>query len=297
MAAAIEVAGVSKTFRIPHEQRTFIKEYFLHPFRRTTYERNDALTDVTFSVESGEFFGVIGPNGSGKSTLLRILAGIYVPDSGRVRVNGLLSPFIELGVGFNVELTARDNIRMNGTLAGLTKRQLDERFDDILAFSELERFVDQKLKNYSSGMLVRLAYSIAIQIPFDVLLLDEVLAVGDEAFQEKCFATFDRFKEEGKTVVFVSHALELMERFCDRCLLVAGRHGPSTRLAPRGSRSLPRARTRRLISGFSNSETDCRRKRLSRRIEIIVGTCARQRSPSHVRTKPFVFEKLAHGAC
>ena len=165
---------------------------------------------------------MIGPNGGGKSTLLRILAGIYVPDSGLVRVNGLLSPFIELGVGFNIELTARDNIRMNGTLAGLTKRQLEERFDDILAFSELERFVDQKLKNYSSGMLVRLAYSIAIQIPFDVLLLDEVLAVGDEAFQEKCFATFERFKEEGKTVVFVSHALKLVERFCDRCLLLQG---------------------------------------------------------------------------
>lgn len=220
MPAAIEVAGVSKTFRIPHEQRTYFKEYFLHPFRRPSYERNDALHDVTFSVEAGEFFGVIGPNGSGKSTLLRILAGIYVPDSGLVRVSGLLSPFIELGVGFNVELTARDNIRMNGTLAGLTKRELEERFDDILAFSELERFVDQKLKNYSSGMLVRLAYSIAIQIPFDVLLLDEVLAVGDEAFQEKCFATFDRFKEAGKTVVFVSHALDLMERFCDRCLLL-----------------------------------------------------------------------------
>jgi ABC-type polysaccharide/polyol phosphate transport system ATPase subunit len=222
MAAAIEVAGVSKSFRIPHEQRTFFKEYFTHPFRRVTYERNDALKDVTFSVEEGEFFGVIGPNGSGKSTLLRILAGIYVPDSGVVRVSGLLSPFIELGVGFNLELTARDNIRMNGTLAGLTKHQLDERFDEILAFSELERFVDQKLKNYSSGMLVRLAYSIAIQIPFDVLLLDEVLAVGDEAFQEKCFATFERFKEERKTVVFVSHDLELMERFCDRCLLLQG---------------------------------------------------------------------------
>jgi ABC-type polysaccharide/polyol phosphate transport system ATPase subunit len=220
MAPAIEVIGVSKSFRIPHEQRTFFKEYFTHPFRRVTYERNDALKDVTFSVEAGEFFGVIGPNGSGKSTLLRILAGIYVPDSGVVRVNGLLSPFIELGVGFNLELTARDNIRMNGTLAGLTKRQLDERFDEILAFSELERFVDQKLKNYSSGMLVRLAYSIAIQIPFDVLLLDEVLAVGDEAFQEKCFATFERFKEERKTVVFVSHHLDLMERFCDRCLLL-----------------------------------------------------------------------------
>jgi ABC-type polysaccharide/polyol phosphate transport system ATPase subunit len=220
MAAAIEVAGVSKTFRIPHEQRTFFKEYFTHPLRRPTYERNDALKEVTFSVEEGEFFGVIGANGSGKSTLLRILAGIYVPDSGVVRVCGLLSPFIELGVGFNIELTARDNIRMNGTLAGLTKCELEERFDEILAFSELERFVDQKLKNYSSGMLVRLAYSIAIQIPFDVLLLDEVLAVGDEAFQEKCFATFDRFKAEEKTVVFVSHDLELMKRFCDRCLLL-----------------------------------------------------------------------------
>jgi len=224
MAAAIEVAAVSKTFRIPHEQRTFLKEYFLHPFRGTTYERNDALTDVTFSVGSGEFFGVIGPNGSGKSTLLRILAGIYVPDSGRVTVEGLLSPFIELGVGFNLELTARDNIRINATLAGLTKRELKEKFDEILAFSELERFVDQKLKNYSSGMLVRLAYSIAIQIPFDVLLLDEVLAVGDEAFQEKCFATFDRFKEEGKTVVFVSHALGLVNRFCDRVLLLESGH-------------------------------------------------------------------------
>jgi ABC-2 type transport system ATP-binding protein len=220
MSAAIEVAGVSKTFRIPHEQRVFLKEYFLHPFRRMTYERNEALRDVSFSVESGEFFGIIGPNGSGKSTLLRILAGIYVPDRGIVRVSGLLSPFIELGVGFNLELNARDNIRINGTLAGLTRSQLDERFDEILAFSELERFVDQKLKNYSSGMLVRLAYSLAIQIPFDVLLLDEVLAVGDEAFQEKCFATFDRFKEEGKTVVYVSHGLALMERFCDRVLLL-----------------------------------------------------------------------------
>ena len=220
MAAAIEVTGVSKSFRIPHEQRTYFKEYFLHPFRRTTYERNDALQDVTFSVEAGEFFGVFGPNGSGKSTLLRILAGIYVPDTGLVRVNGLLSPFIELGVGFNLELNARDNIRINSTLAGLNRRQLDEKFDQILAFSELERFVDQKLKNYSSGMLMRLAYSIAIQIPFDVLLLDEVLAVGDESFQEKCFKTFDRFKEEGKTVVLVTHALDLFGRFCDRVLLL-----------------------------------------------------------------------------
>jgi ABC-type polysaccharide/polyol phosphate transport system ATPase subunit len=220
VAAAIEVAGVSKTFRIPHDQQTYFREYFVHPFRRRTYERNDALRDVTFSVEPGEFFGVVGPNGSGKSTLLRILAGIYVPDSGAVRVRGLLSPFIELGVGFNLELNARDNVRMNATLAGLKLHEVEEKFDEILAFAELERFVDQKLKNYSSGMLVRLAYSIAIRIPFDVLLLDEVLAVGDEAFQQKCFATFEGFKEDGKTVVFVSHALGLMERFCDRVLFL-----------------------------------------------------------------------------
>ena len=192
----------------------------MHPLRRTTYERNDALKDVSFSVDEGEFFGVVGPNGSGKSTLLRILAGIYVPDSGRVYVNGLLSPFIELGVGFNMELNARDNIRMNAILSGLTSRELDSKFDQILEFSELERFVDQTLKNYSSGMLVRLAYSIAIQIPFDVLLLDEVLAVGDENFQQKCFTTFDRFKEEGKTVVLITHDLNLLGRFCDRVLLI-----------------------------------------------------------------------------
>jgi ABC-type polysaccharide/polyol phosphate transport system ATPase subunit len=220
VAAAIEVAGVSKSFRIPHDQRTYFKEYFQHPFRGTTYERNDALKDVTFTIEAGEFFGIFGPNGSGKSTLLRILAGIYVADRGRVRVNGLLSPFIELGVGFDLDLNARDNIRINATLAGLTRRQLDAKFDEILEFSELERFVDQKLKNYSSGMLMRLAYSIAIQIPFDVILLDEVLAVGDKSFQEKCFATFDRFKQEGKTLVLVTHQHELLRTFCERVLLL-----------------------------------------------------------------------------
>jgi ABC-type polysaccharide/polyol phosphate transport system ATPase subunit len=220
MGAAIDVAHVSKSFRIPHETRTYFKEYFLHPFQRTTYERNDALKDVTFAVERGEFFGIFGPNGSGKSTLLRILAGIYVPDAGQVRVNGLLSPFIELGVGFDPDLTARDNIRINTTLAGLSRRQLDAKFDEILEFAELDRFVDQRLKNYSSGMLARLAFSIAIQIPFDILLLDEVLAVGDESFQQKCFAMFDQFKEEEKTIVLVTHQLELMSRFCDRVLLI-----------------------------------------------------------------------------
>jgi ABC-type polysaccharide/polyol phosphate transport system ATPase subunit len=219
-SVALEAVGVTKTFSIPHEQRTTLKEYFLHPLRRTTFERNEALRDVSFEIERGEFFGVIGPNGSGKSTLLKILAGIYRADSGAVRVTGRLSPFIELGVGFNVELSARDNIRINATLAGLTRREVEEKFDDILAFSELERFVDQKLKNYSSGMLVRLAYAIAIQVPFDILLLDEVLAVGDQSFQEKCFATFEGFRDSGQTVVLVSHDLASVAQFCDRALLL-----------------------------------------------------------------------------
>jgi ABC-type polysaccharide/polyol phosphate transport system ATPase subunit len=218
--AAIEVVDLRKGFAIPHQHRTTLKEYFLHPRHRTTYELNDALHDVTFTVEQGEFFGIIGPNGSGKSTLLKIIAGIYVPDAGHVRVSGLLSPFIELGVGFHPELTARDNIVICSTLLGLSPKQLADRFDSIVAFAELERFIDQKLKNFSSGMQVRLAYSIAIQVDFDVLLLDEVLAVGDQAFQEKCYATFDKLRQEGKTIVFVSHDLASVARFCDRAALI-----------------------------------------------------------------------------
>ncbi len=218
---AIEVAGVSKAFLIPHEQRLRLKEYFAHPLRRTTFERNQALNDVSFDVSSGEFFGIVGPNGCGKSTLLKILAGIYRADAGIVHVNGKLSPFIELGVGFNFELSARENIEINGMLRGLSQRELEARFDDILSFAELERFVDQQLKNYSTGMLVRLAYSIAIRVPFDILLLDEVLAVGDEAFQAKCFETFASMRSRGKTVVFVSHDLESVARVCDRALFLA----------------------------------------------------------------------------
>jgi len=221
---AVEVVGVSKTFRLPHEERTTFKEHFLHPFDRVTYETQSALDNVSFSIQRGEFFGIVGPNGSGKSTLLKILAGIYRADSGSVRIDGLLSPFIELGVGFNPELNARDNVRVNGTLLGLSRRELDARFDEIIGFSELERFVDQKLKNYSSGMLLRLAYSIAIQVEFDVLLLDEVLAVGDASFQEKCFRTFERFREEGKTILLVTHGLGVLEEFADRALqLESGR--------------------------------------------------------------------------
>jgi ABC-type polysaccharide/polyol phosphate transport system ATPase subunit len=217
---AVEAIGISKSFALPHEQRSTIKEHFLHPLRRTTYERQDAVVDVSFEIPHGEMFGIIGLNGSGKSTLLKIIAGIYRQDSGTVRLSGILSPFIELGAAFNPELTGRDNIRINATLLGLSRHELDERFDSILEFAELERFVDQKLKNYSSGMQVRLAYSIAIQVRFDILLLDEVLAVGDQEFQEKCFDTFRQMRIEGKTVIFVSHDLKSVSEFCDRALLL-----------------------------------------------------------------------------
>jgi len=221
MQPAIEVSGVSKTFVIPHERRLRLKEYFAHPGRRTTYERNQALRDVSFTVPEGEFFGIVGPNGCGKSTLLKTLARIYRADAGMVRVNGRISPLIELGVGFNYELSARDNIEINGLLLGLTSEEVEAKFDSIIAFAELERFVDQRLKNHSTGMILRLAYAIAIQVPSDILLLDEVLAVGDASFQAKCFESFVTMRNEGKTIVLVSHDLGSVIRFCDRAMLLS----------------------------------------------------------------------------
>jgi ABC-type polysaccharide/polyol phosphate transport system ATPase subunit len=218
--AAVVAENISKTFIVPHERRHRLKEYVVQPFRDRGVDRNEALRDVSVTIPKGEFFGIIGHNGSGKSTLLRILAGIYRADSGRVRINGVVSPFIELGVGFNPELSARDNIDINGTLIGLTRKQLAARFDEIVAFAEIERFVDQQLKNYSSGMLLRLAFAIAVQVPFDILLVDEVLAVGDAAFQAKCVAALERHRAEGRTIVFVSHDLHAITQYCERALLL-----------------------------------------------------------------------------
>jgi ABC-type polysaccharide/polyol phosphate transport system ATPase subunit len=220
MSGSIFVDGLEKTFLLPHEQRTTLKERFLHPLRRTTYERNYALRDVSFEVGPGEFFGVIGPNGSGKSTLLKILAGIYVGDAGAVTVDGRLSPFIELGVGFNEEMSGADNVRINGTMLGLTVGEVDRRLEEIVAFAGLERFIDQKLKNYSSGMRVRLAYAISIQVQFDILLLDEVLAVGDQEFLDKCFESLAGIRAQGRTIVFVSHDLNAIREHCDRAMLL-----------------------------------------------------------------------------
>ncbi len=217
---AVVLDHVHKTFRLPHVQYSTLKERALHPFRSTTYDELKALVDVDLTIKQGEFFGIVGRNGSGKSTMLKCLAGIYRPDRGRITVHGRLSPFIELGVGFNPDLTARDNIVINAVMMGLTRKEAVRSFDGVIEFAELEEFVDLKLKNYSSGMAVRLGFATAIQVSADVLLVDEVLAVGDAAFQQKCFEEFTRLKAEGRTVVFVTHDMSAVERYCDRAMLI-----------------------------------------------------------------------------
>jgi ABC-2 type transport system ATP-binding protein len=225
---AVSCEGVWKTFRIPFDRPYTIKQRALHPLRSYAARELDAVRDVSVEILEGEFFGVIGANGSGKSTLLKCLAGIYRPDRGTVTVSGRVSPFIELGVGFNGELPALDNIIVNGSLLGLSPAEARRRFPAIMEFAELEEFADLKLKNYSSGMHVRLAFASSIQADADVYLVDEVLAVGDIRFQEKCFETFRQFKRDGRTVVFVTHDMSAVERFCDRALLL--HHGEAVAL-------------------------------------------------------------------
>lgn len=218
---AVIVKHLNKSFKLPHEQHSGIKQLLINVLKgKKGYEIQHVLHDISFEIKKGEFFGIVGRNGSGKSTLLKLLAGIYVPNSGLVRVNGSLTPFIELGVGFNPELTGRENVFLNGALLGFSKSEMDLMYDTIVEFAELEKFMDQKLKNYSSGMQVRLAFSIAIRAKSDVLLVDEVLAVGDAAFQSKCFDYFYELKKSDTTVIFVSHDQGSLERFCDRCILL-----------------------------------------------------------------------------
>lgn len=217
---AISVKNVSKTFKIPHEKISSLRGVFVNIFKKSSYEEFKALDGVNFEVKKGEFFGIIGRNGSGKSTLLKVLAGIYQADKGQVKINGMISPFLELGIGFNPELSGRDNVYLNATVLGMTKKEIDKKFDSIVEFSELERFIDQKLKNYSSGMQVRLAFSVAIHANREILLMDEVLAVGDAEFQKKCLSEFNRYREMGKTVVLVSHDIATIQKYCDRVLLL-----------------------------------------------------------------------------
>ena len=218
---AIKVDHVSKTFKLPHEKSSSVKSALINFMRhKRGYEMQHVLDGISFEIKKGEFFGIVGRNGSGKSTLLKLLAGIYTPTKGSIHVNGKLTPFIELGVGFNPELTGRENVFLNGALLGFNRHEMEAMYDDIVAFAELERFMDQKLKNYSSGMQVRLAFSIAIRAKSDILLIDEVLAVGDVNFQAKCFEYFRTLKSNKQTVVFISHDRNAVREFCNRAALI-----------------------------------------------------------------------------
>jgi ABC-type polysaccharide/polyol phosphate transport system ATPase subunit len=218
---AVKVENVSKTFKLPREKTTSIKSAVVNFYRRKKeYEVQKALDNISFEIKKGEFFGIVGRNGSGKSTLLKLLAGIYTPTSGQVHVRGSLTPFIELGVGFNPELTGRENVYLNGALLGFSRKEMHRMYKDIVDFAELKRFMDQKLKNYSSGMQVRLAFSIAIRAQSDILLIDEVLAVGDEAFQRKSINVFEKYKAQKRTIILVTHDMGVVERFCDRAMII-----------------------------------------------------------------------------
>jgi ABC-type polysaccharide/polyol phosphate transport system ATPase subunit len=217
---AVTVQHVSKYFRTPDEAAHTLKERVLHPLSRRGHRDFKALRDVSFEVEPGEFFGIVGRNGSGKSTLLKCIAGIYGVNEGKMFRNGRMATFIELGVGFNPDLAAYDNVVLNGIMMGLSATEAKARYRRVIEFAELEEFEDLKLKNYSSGMHVRLAFSVAIQVDADILLIDEVLAVGDAAFQQKCFDVFNRLRDEGKTILFVTHDMSSVNRFCHRALLL-----------------------------------------------------------------------------
>ncbi|HVF78639.1 MAG TPA: ABC transporter ATP-binding protein, partial [Solirubrobacteraceae bacterium] len=217
---AVAVRDLAKRFIVPRERSHTLKERALHPLGRRDADQLDAHNGVSFGVPAGEFCGIVGRNGSGKSTLLKCLAGIYRADRGTIHVRGRLSTFIELGVGFNPDLAARDNIIANGILLGLTAAEARKRVDAVIEFAELEEFADLKLKNYSSGMHVRLAFSVMIQIEADILLIDEVLAVGDASFQQKCFDVFNDLRDRGKTILLVTHDMGSVERFCHRAILL-----------------------------------------------------------------------------
>jgi ABC-2 type transport system ATP-binding protein len=217
---AIEVEGVEKSFRVPIHRVDTLKERVLHPLRPIEYRQLQALRGVSFDVAEGEFFGIVGRNGCGKTTLLKLMASIYRVDRGSIKVAGRLSPFIELGVGFNASLSARDNVLLNGVMLGLTPREARRRFDEVIEFAGLEEFVEMKLKNYSSGMVVRLGFSLMIQADADVLLIDEVLAVGDAAFQKKCRDAFRRLSDRGTTIVLVTHDMASIQQFCHRAMLL-----------------------------------------------------------------------------
>ena len=218
---AIAINDIHKEFILPQSKHTSMKQAAVNIVKKNKKVTQKVLDGVSFEIKKGDFFGIVGRNGSGKSTLLKLIAGVYYPTSGSVDVNGGLTPFIELGVGFNPELSGHDNVYLNGALLGFTRTQMDEMYDEIVDFAELGPFMDQKLKNYSSGMQVRLAFSIAIKAKNDILIFDEVLAVGDEAFQRKCLDVFETYKVAGQTVILVTHDMPTVKRFCTKAALIS----------------------------------------------------------------------------
>ena len=217
---AVSVKNLHKSFKLPTEKASGLKQAIFNRLKGIKgYKEQKVLNGITFDIHHGEFVGIVGRNGSGKSTLLKTLAKIYFPEKGSVKINGTLVPFIELGVGFNPELTGRENVYMNGALLGFSNKEMNAMYDEIVDFAELHEFMDQKLKNYSSGMQVRLAFSIAIRAKGDILLLDEVLAVGDAAFQQKCNNYFASIKGH-QTVILVTHDMANVRKYCDRAILI-----------------------------------------------------------------------------
>jgi len=240
--AIVEISKLTKSFKIPLEASSGVKQQLINILKgRKGYRVFTPLKDISFTINEGDFFGIVGRNGSGKSTLLKTIAGIYTPNGGNVKVHGSLVPFIELGVGFNPELTGRENIFLNGALLGFSHEEMESMYSAIIEFAELEDFMEERLKNYSSGMQVRLAFSIAIRAHADILLLDEVLAVGDEAFQKKCYSYFDKLKREKRTVILVTHDMAAVERFCTKAAFIEDGHvkmiGKPYRIAAAYSRS------------------------------------------------------------
>ncbi len=267
----IAVENVSKNFKLPHEKVSTLKSAFVHLIsfvrKRRLFEVQHALHDINIDIKQGEFLGIVGRNGSGKSTLLKMLAGIYQPTKGHIKVKGRLVPFIELGVGFNGELTGRENVYLNGALLGFSRSEIDQKYNDIVSFAELEKFMDQKLKNYSSGMQVRLAFSLAIRAEADILLVDEVLAVGDADFQRKCYNHFRKLKKDHKTVVFVSHDMSAVRNFCDRAILIE-----KSRIVLEGKvNKVATAYTRMFMESASDQQaTDTHQKRIgNKQVEFI----------------------------
>jgi len=229
---AVRVNDVSKKFRLYHERNQSLKSAILRG-KASRHEDFWALRDVTFEVKQGQTHGLIGSNGSGKSTLLKCLAKIYWPTSGDIEYRGRMASLLEVGSGFHLELSGRENIYLNGSILGMSKKEIDRKFDEIVDFSGVERFLDQPVKNYSSGMYVRLGFSIAINVDPDILVVDEVLSVGDEEFQRKCFQKFRELKAEGKTVIIVTHAMPVVRELCDTATWL--RSGSVARVGPSGT--------------------------------------------------------------